>query len=117
MSLMSKKLNSLSDLVKIKFDGLVPDQEETIDYEPDFFIPQHLEAHFSKKGRAGKVVTLIKGFEGDDEALKSLAKTLKQSVNTGGTVKNGEILIQGNYRDQIIDKLKEMGHKVKRIGG
>jgi translation initiation factor 1 len=114
---MSKKLNSLSDLVKIKFDGLVPNQKETIDYEPDFFIPQHLEAHFSKKGRVGKVVTLIKGFEGDDEALKSLAKTLKQTVNTGGTVKNGEILIQGNYRDQIIDKLKEMGHKVKRIGG
>jgi translation initiation factor 1 len=113
---MSKKLNSLSDLVKIKFDGLVPDQEETIDYEPDF-TPQYLEAHFSKKGRAGKVVTLIKGFEGDDEALKSLAKKLKQTVNTGGTVKNGEILIQGNYRDQIIDKLKEMGHKVKRIGG
>jgi len=116
VSLMSKKLNSLSDLAKIKFDGLVPDQEETIDYEPDF-TPQQLEAHFSKKGRAGKVVTLIKGFEGDDEALKSLAKTLKQTVNTGGTVKNGEILIQGNYRDQIIDKLKEMGHKVKRIGG
>ena len=113
---MSKKLNSLSDLAKIKFDGLVPDQEETIDSEPDF-TPQHLEAHFSKKDRAGKVVTLIKGFEGDDEALKSLAKTLKQTLNTGGTVKNGEILIQGNYRDQIIDKLKDMGHKVKRIGG
>ena len=65
---MSKKLNSLSDLAKIKIDGLVPDQEETIDSETDF-TPQHLEAHFSKKGRAGKVVTLIKGFEGEDEAL------------------------------------------------
>ena len=113
---MNKKLNSLSDLAKIKFDGLVPDQEETIDPDPDF-IQQHLEAHFSKKGRAGKVITLIKGFEGDHEALKSLAKILKQTVNTGGTVKNAEILIQGNYRDQIINKLKEMGHKVKRIGG
>ena len=113
---MNKKLNSLSDLAKIKFEGLIPDQEETIDPDPDF-IPQHLEAHFSKKGRAGKVVTLIKGFEGDHEALKSLAKILKQTVNTGGTVKNAEILIQGNYRDQIINKLKEMGHKVKRIGG
>jgi translation initiation factor 1 len=113
---VSKKLNSLSDLSNIKFDRLVPDQEESIDSHPDF-IPQYLEAHFSKKGRAGKVVTLIKGFEGENEALKSLAKTLKQTVNTGGTVKNGEILIQGNYRDQIIDKLEEMGHKVKRIGG
>ena len=113
---MNKKLNSLSDLAKIKFEGLVPDQEETIDPGLDF-IPQHLEAHFSIKGRAGKVVTLIKGFKGDHEALKSLAKILKQTVNTGGTVKNAEILIQGNYRDQIINKLKEMGHKVKRIGG
>ena len=113
---MSKKLNNLSDLAKIKFDGLVSDQEENIDSEADF-TPQYLEAHFSKKGRAGKVVTLIKGFDGDNKALKSLAKTLKQIVNTGGTVKNGEILIQGNYRNQIIDKLEKMGHKVKRIGG
>ena len=113
---MSKKLNSLSDLAKIKFEGVAPDQEERIDRDLDF-IPQQLEAHYSKKGRAGKVVTIIKGFEGDKEALKYLAKTLKQSINTGGTFKNGEILIQGNYRDQIIDKLEKMGHKVKRIGG
>jgi len=113
---MSKKLNSLSDLEKIEFEGLALDQEERIDRDLDF-IPQKLEAHYSKKGRAGKVVTIIKGFEGDKEALKSLAKTLKQSINTGGTFKDGEILIQGNYRDQIIDKLEKMGHKVKRIGG
>ena len=113
---MSKKLNSLSDLAKIKFEGLAPDQEERIDRDLDF-IPQQLEAHYSKKGRAGKVVTIIKGFEGDKEALKYLAKSLKQSINTGGTFKNGEILIQGNYRDQIIDKLENMGHKVKRVGG
>ena len=113
---MTKKLNSLSDLAKIEFEGLAPDQEEIIDRDLDF-IPQQLEAHYSKKGRAGKVVTIIKGFEGDKEALKSLAKTLKQSISTGGTFKDGEILIQGNYRDQIIDKLEKMGHKVKRIGG
>tara|TARA_B100001093_G_scaffold391597_1_gene378053 strand:- start:193 stop:387 length:195 start_codon:yes stop_codon:yes gene_type:complete len=56
---MSKKLNSLSDLAKIKFDGLVPDQEETIDYEPDF-TPQHLEAHFSKKGEPERLLRLSK---------------------------------------------------------
>ena len=113
---MRKKLNSLSDLIKIKFEGLAPDLEETDALKSDFE-KQQLEAHFSKKGRAGKVVTLIKGFEGNNESLKNLAKTLKQTINTGGTVKNGEILIQGNYRDQIIDKLQEMGHEVKRIGG
>ncbi|MEK9602987.1 MAG: translation initiation factor [Flavobacteriaceae bacterium] len=113
---MAKKINSLSDLGMIKFEGLAPDINEDESFEPEFQ-KQFLEAHFSKKGRAGKVVTLIKGFEGENEDLKSLAKTLKQLVNTGGTVKNGEILIQGNYRDQIIEKLRELGHEVKRIGG
>jgi translation initiation factor 1 len=113
---MIKKLNSLSDLAHVKLDKLEPSPEPKTERENEL-TKQHLEAHFSKKGRAGKVVTLIKGFEGDTEALKSLAKTLKQTVNTGGTVKNGEILIQGNYRDQIIDKLRELGHEVKRIGG
>tara|TARA_B100000963_G_scaffold209997_1_gene182924 strand:+ start:574 stop:915 length:342 start_codon:yes stop_codon:yes gene_type:complete len=113
---MSKKLNSLSDLGKIKFEALAPDQDEKINRDLDF-VPQQLEAHYSKKGRAGKTVTIIKGFEGDKEALKSLAKTLKQSIKSGGTFKDGEILIQGNYRDQIIDILEKMGHKVKPIGG
>jgi translation initiation factor 1 len=114
---MSKKLDSLSDLAHIQFDGLAPDPPEpTLETESEF-TKQYLEAHFSKKGRAGKVVTLIKGFEGEAESLKELAKILKQTVNTGGTVKNGEILIQGNYRDQIIEKLQAMGHEVKRIGG
>ena len=113
---MSKKLNSLSDLAHIQFDGLAPDPQPTSETENEF-TKQYLEAHFSKKGRAGKVVTLIKGFEGEPENLKELAKILKQTVNTGGTIKNGEILIQGNYRDQIIEKLESMGHAVKRIGG
>ena len=114
---MSKKLNSLSDLAHIQFDGLAPDPPEPTSETENEFTKQYLEAHFSKKGRAGKVVTLIKGFDGEAESLKELAKILKQTVNTGGTVKNGEILIQGNYRDQIIEKLQAMGHEVKRIGG
>ena len=113
---MNKKLNSLSDLAKIKFEGLASNHEEKIDDSSDF-IPEKLEAHYSKKGRAGKVVTIIKGFKGDKEALKSLTKTLKMMTNTGGTFKDGEILIQGNHRDQIIKKLEKMGHKIKRIGG
>ena len=113
---MSKKLKSLSDLNKIKFEELVSDQEETFNSEADFS-PQHLEAHFSKKGRAGKIVTLIKGFKGERKELISLAKILKQTLNVGGTVKNGQIVIQGNLRNQIVDKLNEMGHHVKSIGG
>jgi translation initiation factor 1 len=87
-----------------------------LDAEPEFQA-QDLEAHFSNKGRAGKTVTLIKGFEGSTEDLKALAKSLKQAVGVGGSVKDGEIIIQGNYREQLIQILTEMGYGVKRIGG
>lgn len=76
-----------------------------------------MEAHFSNKGRGGKTVTLIKGFDGSADELKKLAKNLKQSVGVGGSVKKGEIIVQGNYREQLMTILKEMGHRVKRIGG
>ena len=113
---MSKKLTSLSDLAKIEFNNLAPDSEP-LENEVPSFEKQQLEAHYSNKGRAGKTVTLIKGFEGELHDLKSLAKTLKNAVGVGGTVKNGEIIIQGNYREQLMTLLKEMGHEVKRVGG
>lgn len=113
---MSKKLSSLEDLAKIQFENLAPDPEGYVAPE-DQFIPQQLEAHFSNKGRAGKTVTVIKGFEGAASELKTLAKTLKNAVGVGGSVKDGTIIIQGNYRDKLITILEEMGHEVKRIGG
>ena len=113
---MEKKLNSLEDLVLTQFESLEPDLEPIAIKETPF-IKQNLEAHFSNKGRAGKTVTIIKGFNGEAVALKNLAKTLKNSIGVGGTVKNGEIIIQGNYRDSLIVLLKKMGHLVKRVGG
>ena len=113
---MSKKLSSLEDLAKIQFENLAPDPEDYVAAE-DQFVPQQLEAHFSNKGRAGKTVTLIKGFEGETAELKALAKQLKNAVGVGGTIKNGEIIIQGNYRDKLMAILQEMGHQVKRVGG
>ncbi|MDG1386728.1 MAG: translation initiation factor [Flavobacteriaceae bacterium] len=113
---MPKKLTSLADLAKMQFENLAPDPEPQ---EPEavVFEKQQLEAHFSNKGRAGKTVTLIKGFVGEVQDLKALAKTLKNTVGVGGTVKNGEIIIQGNYREQLIMILSNMGHHVKRVGG
>jgi len=113
---MPKKLTSLADLAKMQFENLAPDPEPQ---EPEavVFEKQQLEAHFSNKGRAGKTVTLIKGFVGEVQDLKALAKTLKNTVGVGGTVKNGEIIIQGNYREQLITILFNMGHHVKRVGG
>ena len=113
---MSKKINNLEDLAHIKFDSLAPDPN-TYTIESTKQRKQNLEAHYSNKKRAGKVVTLIKGFEGSNLELKTLSKILKNSVGVGGTVKNGEIIIQGNSRDKIMDLLKKMGHNVKRVGG
>ena len=86
---MSKKLNSLEDLAKIQFENLAPDPEGYVAPEGQF-VAQQLEAHFSNKGRAGKTVTIIKGFEGEKTELKTLAKQLKNAVGVGGTIKNGE---------------------------
>ena len=78
---------------------------------------QRLEAHFSNKGRGGKTVTVVKGFEGADEDLKALGKILKKKCGVGGAVKDGEIIIQGNYRDKVMEILKKEGYNVKRVGG
>jgi len=113
---MSKKLTSLADLAKMQFENLAP---VTKPQEPEaaIFEKKYLEAHFSNKGRAGKTVTLIRGFEGEVQDLKAIAKILKNAVGVGGTVKDGEIIIQGNYREQLIKILSDMGHNVKRVGG
>lgn len=113
---MEKKLNSLSDLANIKFENLAPSINET-EETPTKLRKQYLEAHYSSKGRAGKVVTIIKGFQGSGAELKALAKALKTAIKVGGTVKNEEILIQGDHREKIMETLNAMGHQVKRIGG
>jgi len=78
---------------------------------------QYLEAHFSNKGRGGKTVTIVTGFEGKDDDLKSLAKLLKKKCGVGGAVKDHEIIIQGNYRDKVMEILNKEGYNVKRVGG
>ena len=69
------------------------------------------------KGRKGKTVTVIYGFQFDQGDLKSLAKLLKQQCGTGGSVKDDMIIIQGDHREKLMKLLEAQGHKVKLSGG
>lgn len=102
--------------------NLFPEHEEQ-----DFEMPEEatvkslqketLVCKFEKKGRNGKPVTLIEGFEGTEDELKNISKKIKTTLGIGGSAKDGIIVIQGDNRDKIMKILQEMGYKTKRVGG
>ncbi len=63
------------------------------------------------------MVTIVKGFAGNNKDLQALGKLLKTACSSGGTVKNGEVLIQGDHRDKIVNFLNDRGYKAKASGG
>lgn len=87
-------------------------EEETLDPGD-----QLLYVSIDRKKRKGKEVTLVEGFVGTQEDLKDLAKILKSKCGVGGTAKDGEIIIQGNFKDKVADILTTEGYKVKKKGG
>ncbi|MFA5327136.1 MAG: translation initiation factor [Prolixibacteraceae bacterium] len=95
-------------------------QYETNSSEESETIPaqqQNLRVQLDRKQRKGKNVTLITGFAGREEDLKELAKILKNKCGVGGTAKDGEILIQGDFCTKVIEILTQLKYKVKRSGG
>ena len=92
-----------------KYEEEASQEQETL--EPS---KQNLIVGIDRKGRAGKQVTLITGFVGTDEDLAELGRTLKVKCGVGGSAKDGEIAIQGDFRDRIVTLLKDMGYRAKR---
>lgn len=88
------------------------EEEETLSPED-----QDLRIWLDKKHRGGKVASVVKGFIGNDDDLKDLAKILKTKCGVGGSAKDGEIIIQGDHRDKILKILLDQGYRAKKAGG
>lgn len=111
---------------KQQFEGVVYSTDSSFEYQFSDEIEnletppnqqQQLKVQLDRKMRKGKIVTLVTGYKGKQEDLEALGKLLKQKCGVGGSAKDGEIIIQGDFKQKIADLLLSEGYKVKLVGG
>lgn len=106
----------LQDQLKNLFPEHVPSEETTKEELSTVWLQEEpLICKYEK--RKGKPITIIEGYNGADSDFKQLAKEIKQLLSVGGSFKNEQIIIQGDYRDRIMKFLQDKGFKTKRVGG
>jgi len=107
----------LHDQLKNLFpDHVISDDENNQDIDNNIWMQDEpIVCKYEK--RKGKPITILEGYTGATEDFKTLAKELKTKLSVGGSYKDDKIIIQGDYRDKIMQILKEKGFAVKRVGG
>ncbi len=113
---MAKKFNSFSGIVFSTDPGFKFEEEKQPDAENIAPALQLIKVRLETKHRAGKAVTLVDNFSGSNAEKEELGKKLKTYCGTGGSVKDGEIIIQGDHRDKVLQWLHKNGYvKAKKI--
>jgi translation initiation factor 1 len=115
---MNKFNNKLkTNIVYSTNKNFINEVEENEDVDTPAPGSQMLKIWLEKNSRGGKTVSVIKGFQGPEDELEKLAKMLKTKCGVGGSVKEGDILIQGDHREKILKILTDAGYKAKKAGG
>lgn len=114
------KNNDWKDRLNVVYSTNPDFRYETRDEEEASTLPpsqQKLRVQLDRKNRGGKVVTLVTGFTGSDDDLKELGRLLKSKCGVGGTAKDGEIIVQGDFTQKVLDLLKQAGYtQTKPVG-
>ncbi len=106
----------LKDQLKNLFPEHTPEPEEETDNTSELWL-QDAPILCKYEKRKGKPITILEGYTGASDDFKLLAKELKTALSVGGSFKDDKIIIQGDYRDKIMQILKTKGFNVKRVGG
>jgi len=117
MKNQSKKFNSFEGIVfstNPNHNYEISNSEIEITLNPQ---QQNLKVQLDRKQRGGKTITLITGFVGSQSDLETLGKSIKNKFGVGGSAKNGEIIIQGDFKEKVFLLLQLEGYKIKKIGG